>query len=131
MSENLSRYAELVGRIFISIIFLLSGFNKIGGFAGTQDYMASMGVPGMLLPLVIVLEIGGALAVMLGWHTRWFALALAVFSVAAALLFHFNFEDKMQSIMFLKNIAIAGGFMVIFAHGPGDLSLDKRLGRAY
>jgi putative oxidoreductase len=113
----------------MSIIFLLSGFNKIGGFAGTQTYMESMGVPGMLLPLVIALEIGGAIAIMIGWYTRWFALALAGFSIAAALLFHLNFGDKVQTIIFLKNIAIAGGFMVIFAHGPGDLSLDKRQGR--
>lgn len=129
MSANMSRYAELIGRIFMSIIFLLSGFNKIGGFAGTQTYMESMGVPGMLLPLVIALEIGGAIAIMIGWYTRWFALALAGFSIAAALLFHLNFGDKVQTIMFLKNIAIAGGFMVIFSHGPGDLSLDKRQGR--
>lgn len=129
MSPNMSRYAEFIGRIFISLIFLLSGFNKIGGFAGTQAYMESMGVPGMLLPPVILLEIGGALAIAVGWYTRWFALALAGFSVAAALLFHLDFNDKVQTIMFLKNIAIAGGFLVIFSHGPGDLSLDRRLGR--
>jgi len=129
MSVTMSRYADLIGRIFMSVIFLLSGFNKIGGFTGTQTYMESMGVPGVLLPLVIALEIGGAAAIMLGWRTRWFALALAGFSIAAALLFHLDFSDKVQTIMFLKNVAIAGGFMVIFAHGPGDLSLDKRLGR--
>jgi putative oxidoreductase len=129
MSANMSRYVELLGRIFMAVIFLLSGLNKIGGFAGTQTYMESMGVPGMLLPLVIALEAGGAIAIMIGWHTRWFALALAGFSIAAALLFHLNFGDKVQTIMFLKNIAIAGGLMVIAAHGPGDLSLDKRLGR--
>ncbi|MGX2040999.1 DoxX family protein [Methylocaldum sp. MU1018] len=129
MTTNMSNYAELVGRIFMSLIFLLSGINKIGGFAGTQAYMESMGVPGILLPPVIALEISAAAAVMLGWHTRWFALALAAFSIAAALFFHLDFSDRAQNILFWKNIAIAGGLMVIFAHGPGDLSLDKRLGR--
>jgi len=119
------KFSELLGRIFISILFLISGIHKIGGYAVTQKYMESKGVPGELLPLVIILEVIGAVAVMVGWQTRLFALGLAVFCILAALLFHLNFSDQIQSIMFMKNLSIAGGFFVIFAHGAGDLSLDK------
>lgn len=127
---GITTLAELIGRILISIMFLLSGLNKIGGYAGTQAYMESMGVPGMLLPLAIIVEVVGAIAVIVGWFTRWFALALAGFCILAALLFHSNFDDRMQIIMFMKNIAIAGGFLVIFAYGAGKLSLDNKLGKA-
>lgn len=116
----------LAGRILLAHIFLLSGISKISGYAGTQGYMESVGVPGMLLPLVIVLEIGGALALIIGWQTRWAAWALAAFSVVAAIIFHSNFADQMQSILFMKNLAMAGGLLVLAAHGAGGLSLDKR-----
>ncbi|WP_416224146.1 DoxX family protein [Thiohalophilus sp.] len=90
------------------------------GYAGTQGYMESMGVPGMLLPLVILLEIGGALALIVGWKTRWAAWALA------AIIFHSNFADQMQSVLFMKNLAMAGGLLILAAHGPGVLSLGKK-----
>jgi len=121
---------ELGGRILLASIFVLSGFTKIAGYAGTQGYMEAMGVPGALLPLVIVTELGGGLLVALGLWTRLAALALAGFSLVAAALFHANFGDQMQMIMFLKNLAIAGGFLVLFAHGAGPLSLDARRARA-
>ena len=124
------KFSELLGRIFISVLFLTSGIHKIGGYAATQKYMESKGVPGELLPLVIILEVAGAVAVIVGWQTRLFALGLAVFCILAALFFHLNFSDQIQSIMFMKNLAIAGGFFVIFAHGAGDLSLDKRRNKA-
>lgn len=126
--SNEQKISDLIGRIFISLIFLTAGINKITGYAGTQGYMESAGVPGIVLPLVLILEIGGAIAVIVGWKTRWAALALAIFCIISAFLFHFNFGDQMQSIMFMKNIAIAGGFAVIFAHGAGELSLDHKLG---
>lgn len=115
----------LLGRLGLSLIFILSGVAKLGaGYAGTQGYMEAMGVPGALLPLVIALEIGGGLAVAAGLLTRWAALGLAVFSVASAVLFHFDLGDQGQFINFYKNIAIAGGFLVLAAHGAGRLSLD-------
>jgi putative oxidoreductase len=116
----------LAGRILLAHIFLLSGITKISGYAGTQGWMESMGVPGMLLPLVILLEIGGALALIVGWQTKWAAWALAAFSVVAAIIFHSNFADQMQSILFMKNLAMAGGLLVLAAHGAGPVSLDKR-----
>ncbi len=121
----MERYTNLAGRILLAHIFLLAGLNKIGGYAGTQAYMESAGVPGALLPLVIALEIGGALALIVGWQTRIAAWALALFSIVAAILFHANFSDQIQMIMFMKNFAIAGGLLVLAANGAGAFSLDK------
>jgi putative oxidoreductase len=124
--NNLEKVSDLAGRILISAIFLVSGFGKIAQYAGTQAYMSAAGVPGSLLPLVIATEIGGGLAIVLGYKTRWAAVALAGFSVVSALIFHANFADPIQSIMFMKNLAMAGGFLVIAARGAGALSLDAR-----
>ena len=88
--------------------------------------MAAMGVPGALLPLVIALEVGGSIAIILGWHTRLVAFLLAGFSLLAALVFHRALGDQMQSILFMKNVAIAGGFLLLIARGPGEWSLDAR-----
>ena len=119
-------YAAPLGRLLVGGFFALAGFNKIGGYEGTQGYMEAMGVPGMLLPLVILLELGGGLALILGWQTRLVAAAIAGFTVIAAFLFHADFSDQMQSIMFMKNIAIAGGLLAFVAMGPGALALDNR-----
>ncbi len=128
MSQN-NHYAA-IGRLLLASIFILSGFAKLGaGYAGTQGYMEAMGVPGSLLPLVIALEIGGGLAVLAGLFTRWSALSLAAFSVASAVLFHFDLADANQFNSFFKNIAIAGGFLVLAAQGAGDYSLDRLLQR--
>ncbi len=124
MNNKLYDVSDLAGRILIAAIFILSGYSKIGGYAGTQGYMESMGVPGMLLPLVIVTELGGGILVVLGLWTRLAALALAGFSISAAVLFHANFGDQMQQIMFMKNFAMAGGFLFLVAHGAGAFSLD-------
>jgi putative oxidoreductase len=121
--------ADLVGRILIAAIFLLAGLNKIGGYAGTQGYMESMGVPGGLLPLVIAVEVLGAVAIIAGWHTRLFAFLLAGFSIVSALIFHRALGDPIQFILFMKNLAMAGGFLFLVARGPGDWSLDARNGR--
>lgn len=128
--NKLSDLAELSGRILLASIFVLSGFTKIGGYAGTQGYMEAMGVPGALLPLVILTELGGGLLIVLGLWTQLTALALAGFTLLAALLFHRNFGDPMQMILFLKNVAIAGGFLLLVARGAGPLSLDARRARA-
>jgi putative oxidoreductase len=121
--------ADLLGRILIALIFLLSGLHKIGGYEATQGYMAAMGVPGALLPIVIALEVVGALAIILGYHTRLFAFLLAGFSIVSALLFHRALGDQVQFIMFMKNLAMAGGFLFLVARGAGGWSLDAR--RAY
>jgi putative oxidoreductase len=113
-------------RVLLASLFLVAGFSKIGQYAGTQAHMASAGVPGTLLPLVILLEAGGALALIVGFQVRWAALALALFSIVSALLFHFNLADPIQSLMFLKNLSIAGGLLILAAAGAGPWSLDQR-----
>ncbi len=119
----------LAARVLLAQIFLISGFGKLGaGYAGTQAYMEAMGIPGMLLPLVIALEIGGGLALIAGFLTRWAALALAGFVVVSAVFFHANFGDQTQAIMFMKNLAMAGGLLLLYVHGAGSYSLDARRG---
>jgi putative oxidoreductase len=109
----MEKYTNLVARILMALLFLPAGVNKIMGYAGTQAYMEALGVPGILLPLVILLEVGGGLALILGWQTRIVSLALAGFTLLAAFIFHTNFGDQMQMIMFMKNIAITGGLLAI------------------
>jgi putative oxidoreductase len=121
--------SELSGRILLGAIFLISGLGKIGAYAGTAGYMASVGVPGALLPAVIALEVLGAIAIIIGWKTRIAAVLLAGFTLLAGVLFHSNFGDQIQMIMFLKNVAITGGFLLLAANGAGALSLDSRLAK--
>lgn len=124
--NKLQTIAAPVARILLSLMFVTSGFSKISGYAATQGYMEAMGVPGGLLPLVIAVELLGGLAVMLGWQTRKAAFLLAGFTLLSALLFHADFGDQMQMIMFMKNISIAGGFLMIVSLGGGAFSLDSR-----
>ena len=123
--NTITKSADLAGRVLIATLFLVTGFGKIAGYAGTQAYMASQGVPGALLPLVIALEIGGGLAIVLGWQTRVVAALLAGFSIVAAVIFHSG-EDMTQQLMLMKNLAIAGGFLFLVARGAGDWSVDAR-----
>lgn len=125
--KRFENYSVLVGRILMSVMFLVAGFSKVSGYAGTQDYMEALGVSGGLLPLVILLEIGGAVAIIIGFKTRITALLLAVFTVLAAYFFHNNFADQMQSILFMKNITIAGGFLLLTTQGAGAVSVDNWL----
>ena len=122
----MEKTTTLIGRLFLGHIFLIAGIQKITGYGATQAWMESMGVPGMLLPAVIALEIGGGAAVIVGWQTRWAAITLAGFSILAAAIFHNNFADQMQMINFMKDIAIAGGLLFVFTFGPGGLSFDER-----
>lgn len=115
---------SLLGRAGLSLIFIISGWGKLAGYTATQQYMESMGVPGALLPLVIALELGGGLAILTGAFNRWIAIAIALFSIVSAAIFHADFADQMQAISFWKNVAMAGGFLVLAANGPGRLSLD-------
>jgi putative oxidoreductase len=123
---NLQAINLLAARVLLAVMFLMAGMSKLGaGYAGTQGYMEAMGVPGALLPLVILLEIGGAIALIIGFKTKLAAASLAVFTVAAALLFHANFEDQMQSILFMKNMAVTGGFLALISMGAGRFSVDN------
>lgn len=117
---------DLAGRVMLSVLFIVAGYGKIGGYDGTAGYMESMGVPGALLPLVILTELGGGIAILLGLFTRPVAVALAGFSVISGLIFHGG-ADQMSQIMLMKNIAMAGGFLVLAANGAGAWSIDAKL----
>ncbi len=118
-------WADLAARIFLAALFIIAGLGKIPGYEGTAGYMQSMGVPGMLLPLVIALEIVGGLAIAVGYRTRLAAFLLAGFTVLSGLIFHSPLDPSEQT-QFLKNLAIAGGFLLLVVHGAGRLSLDAR-----
>jgi putative oxidoreductase len=126
--KSLTNGADLLGRLLLVLLFLTAGFGKIGGYAGTAAYMAANGVPGLLLPLVIVLEIGGGILVLLGWHTRIVSLLLAGFTLLALLFFHLPVTADNQ-IVFFAELGVAGGFLVLAAHGAGAWSLDAWLAR--
>ncbi|MET4693417.1 DoxX family protein [Endozoicomonas lisbonensis] len=114
------------GRLLLSLMFILAGYNKIGGYTGTQGYMEAMGIPGMLLPLVIAVELLGGLALLVGWNTRIAAFLLAGFTLVANLIFH-NLTEQMQSLLFMKNLSIAGGLLMVTALGAGAFSVDSVL----
>ena len=123
--DKLQELSAPIGRLLLSMIFIFSGFTKITGYAATQGYMEAMGVPGMLLPLVIAVELLGGIAILLGFKARLVAILMAGFSVVSALLFHQFWIDESQMNPFMKNIAMAGGFLMIFAHGAGAYSIDN------
>ena len=123
--DNLQALSAPIGRLFLSMIFIFSGFTKITGYAATQGYMEAMGVPGMLLPLVIAVELFGGLAILFGFKARFVAILLVGFNIISALLFHQFWIDESQMNPFMKNIAMAGGFLMIFAHGAGAYSIDN------
>ena len=120
---KLANVCELAGRILLASLFLLSGLNKLGAYAATAAYMSSAGVPGVLLPAVIAIEVLGALAIILGWKTRIAGTVLAGFSLLTAFTFHNHFADQIQMIMFLKNVSIAGGLLLLAVHGAGPISV--------
>jgi putative oxidoreductase len=135
MLNSLQTPFSLIGRLLLALLFLPAGISKIGGFAGTVGYIASKGLP---LPqvgagLAIVIEIGAALALIVGWQTRWAAVLLAVFTLAATVFFH-NFwampaeQVMMQQLMFYKNIAVIGGLLTLAAWGAGAWSVDAKRG---
>lgn len=116
------------GRLLLASIFILEGWSKLRGYDAAAAYMGRYGVPGVLLPAVICLEIVGGLMVAAGWQARIAALSLAVFSVLAALLFHANLADRNQLLHFEKDLAIAGGLLVLAIAGAGRWSIDARAG---
>ena len=117
---------ELAGRVLLSLLFLLSGVTKVGAYAATAEYMSSFGVAGALLPIVIFTEIAGAAAIVVGWKVRAVSLLLAGYTLLTAILFHTNLANQVEAVMFLKNVSIAGGFLILIANGAGPLSLDRR-----
>ncbi|MEI2734429.1 MAG: DoxX family protein [Rhodoblastus sp.] len=126
-NPQISNAAALLGRIFMSAIFITAGYGKIGGYAGASAYMAKMGVPAALLPLVILTELGGGLLILVGFQTRIVAFLLAGFTLLAGLMFHYAVGDGPNMIHFWKNVAIAGGFLGMVAHGAGAWSIDGRM----
>lgn len=128
-TSSFSRFFELGGRILLASLFLLSGLTKLSAYGATAGYMTAMGVSPALLPLVIAAEVLGSLAVIVGWNTRIAAFLLAGFTLLAGVIFHNNFGDQIQMIMFLKDVSIAGAFLMLVANGAGPLSLDHRRAR--
>ncbi len=133
MNDSVKPSLALIGRVLLALMFVLSGFGKLTGIEGTAGYIASAGLPMATALAVIVglLEFFGGLALMVGFHARWAALVLGLFTLLASLLFH-NFwampadQAFMQQLMFMKNLSIAGGMFFVAALGAGSLSLDAR-----
>ena len=129
----LQQFGPLVGRILIALIFVMSGAGKIPGFEGTVGYIASKGLPYPALAAIaaIVVELGGGIALILGWKARWAAAAMLLFTVSAAVIFH-NFwgvpadQAQNQMIHFMKNISMAGGLLMVIVNGSGAYSMDGR-----
>ena len=132
MTTSTQDTVALVARILLAVMFIISGFGKVTGFDGTVGYIASKGLPmpQVVAALTIALELGGGILLAAGFKARWVALALGLFTLVAAMIFH-NFwaaeaaQKSMQQIQFLKNVTIAGGMLMVFAFGPGRLSVDK------
>jgi len=118
---------DVLGRIFLSTLFLIEGTNKIFNYEGTIQYMENFGVPGYLAIPAIILEILFPLLLIIGYQTKIAALVMIIFTIVVAIIFHTNFDDQMQFITFFKDIAIAGGFIIIFVNGAGKFSVDYKL----
>ena len=118
---------EILGRILLSAIFLINGIGKIFNYEGTIQYMENFDVPGYLIIPAITVEILFPILLIVGYYTKFSALVLSLFTLALAVIFHTDFSNQMQLMSFLKNIAIAGGFLIILVYGPGKYSLDSKL----
>jgi putative oxidoreductase len=125
--STVQTYAHPAGRILLALIFIISGLGKLGDVAGVAGYMASVGLPAILAWPAILFEIVAGIALLIGCQTRITALALAGFSLLTAVIFHLDPADPTQMITFLRNLAMAGGYLLLFANGAGALSLDNRL----
>ncbi|UBF24230.1 DoxX family protein [Kovacikia minuta CCNUW1] len=126
----MQKWILLLARILLSAIFLKSGFDKITGYAATQQFMAAAGLPfaALLLPLTILIELLGGLSILLGYKARWGALVLFLFLIPTTLVFHTDFSQRIQVIQFMKNLAIMGGLLMLYGTEPGTVSLDEKLG---
>jgi putative oxidoreductase len=123
--QQLKDYAPLITRIFLAAMFIPAGLFKLGDVAGFTGYLTSGGLPGFLAWPTIIFEVLLGIAMLVGFQARWMALLGAGFCVLAALLYHNNFADQIQAAIFFKNLGVAGAFLMIFAHGPGKLAIDK------
>jgi len=121
--------AAFAGRVLLVAVFLFEGWNKINGYSTAAAYMQKFWVPGELLPVAILVEVIGSLLIVIGWQTRFAALALAVFSILAAALFHSKLAVMNEALHFWKDIGLAGGFLLLIAFGPGAWSLDEKMSR--
>ena len=117
---------DLLGRILISVLFFLNGIFKINNYEGTIGWMESFGMPGMFLIPAIILEVAGPILIIIGYKTKLASGLLSLFCIATAIIFHNDFDDQMQFTSFLKNIALAGGFLILFVNGAKSLSLDNK-----
>ena len=118
---------EILGRILLSAIFLINGIGKIFNYERTIQYMENFDVPGYLIIPAITVEILFPILLIIGYYTKFSALVLSLFTLVLAVIFHTDFSNQMQLMSFLKNIAIAGGFLIIFVYGPGKYSIDHKL----
>ncbi|MBN9280446.1 MAG: DoxX family protein [Hyphomicrobium sp.] len=128
-SSPVSASGLAIGRLLLAALFLLEGWSKLRGYDAAVAYMNRFGVPGALLPAVIALELGGGLMIAVGWQTRLAAAALAAFCILTAVMFHGNVADRSQILHFEKDLAIAGGFLVLAVAGAGRWSVDHAAGR--
>lgn len=124
LNAEMANLFDLMARIFISSVFLLSGINKIFSYDSTVTWMEGFGIPGFLLWPTIVLEILLPIFIIIGYKTQLSAILLAIFCIATALIFHFDLENQMQTIALLKNFGLAGGFIFVAINGPKDWALD-------
>lgn len=123
--EMINNVSTLTGRVLLAVMFIIAGYGKFGGYEGTQGYMESVGVPGILLPAVIALELLGGIAILIGYQTKIAAILLAGFTLLTAIIFHNDFSQQMQMILFMKNLAISGAFLLLFVHGPGQWAVNS------
>ena len=121
----MSNLIDFIARVLISALFLISAYNKILSFDGTMSWMEGFGIPGLLLYPTIALEIILPILIILGYYARLSAGFLAIFCVSTAFIFHYDFADQMQTIAFLKNIGLAGGFLFVVANGTKEWSIDR------
>lgn len=133
MNSGLTSFAALLGRVLLAVMFVLAGYSKIGGFDGTAAFIASKGLPlpTLMAAGTVALELVAGVALIVGWQARWAALALAVFTVIASVIFHAYWtmpaeQQNVQQLMFMKNMAVTGGLLMVFALGAGRFSLDER-----
>mgnify|MGYP001323960117 CR=1 FL=1 len=122
----MSNFFDLLSRVFISSIFLLSAYNKVFNYEDTLIWMEGFGVPGFLLWPAIIFEFIFPILIIIGYRTQLSAVLLAVFCIATAIIFHFEFSNQMQTIAFLKNIGLAGGFLFLAVNGPKEWAVDRK-----
>jgi putative oxidoreductase len=127
---KLTGAVDLAGRLLLAALFLYDGWIVINSYGATTDYLAQFGMPPLMLVPALILQVVGGLLIAVGWNTRLAALALSLFCISTAVIFHNQFGDPNEAIQFSKDLAIAGGLLILAAHGAGAFSLDSRLGKA-